>query len=64
MTHRHGHDSQGDKAAPERDLKQMEGEELWSCVAVTEVSLWERAVSEPEDGYISAFVYLNKKLQV
>jgi len=56
------YDNLGYKAALERELKQMEEEELYSCVAVTEVENWARAESEPEDAYISGSVHLNKKL--
>lgn len=50
------------KAALESKLRQMEDEKLWTCLEVTEVKDWERAVSEKEDGYISGVVYLYKKL--
>ncbi|XP_053187504.1 methyltransferase-like protein 27 [Scomber japonicus] len=63
MTTRSNHDNLEYKAALDRELKQMEEEGLWSCVEVTEVEDWERAVSEQEDGYISGSVYLYKKLQ-
>jgi len=63
MTTRSNHDNLEYKAALERELKQMEEEELWSRIEVTEVEDWERAVSEQEDGYISGSVYLYKKLQ-
>lgn len=63
MTTRSNHDNLEYKAALEHELKQMEEEGLWSCVQVTEVEDWERAVSEQEDGYISGSVYLYKKLQ-
>ncbi|CAK6971437.1 methyltransferase-like protein 27 [Scomber scombrus] len=63
MTTRSNHDNLEYKAALGRELKQMEEEGLWSCVDVTEVEDWERAVSEQEDGYISGSVYLYKKLQ-
>ncbi|XP_035998872.1 methyltransferase-like protein 27 [Fundulus heteroclitus] len=62
MTTRSNHDNLEYKAALESELKQMEEEELWTCLEVTEVEDWERAVSEQEDGYISGAVYLYKKL--
>ncbi|XP_056252921.1 methyltransferase-like protein 27 [Seriola aureovittata] len=62
MTCRHGHDNLPYKAALERELKQMEEEGLWSCVAVTEVENWAREVSGAEGSYISGSVYLYKKL--
>ncbi|XP_023252857.1 methyltransferase-like protein 27 isoform X1 [Seriola lalandi dorsalis] len=64
MTTRSNRDNLEYKGALERELKQMEEEGLWSCVEVTEVEDWERAVSEQEDGYISGAVYLYKKLQL
>ncbi|XP_040005977.1 methyltransferase-like protein 27 isoform X2 [Xiphias gladius] len=64
MTTRSNLDNLEYRGALERELKQMEEEGLWSCVAVTEVEDWERAVSEQEDGYISGAVYLYKKLQL
>ncbi|XP_026183779.1 methyltransferase-like protein 27 [Mastacembelus armatus] len=63
MTTRSNHDNVEYKADLERELKQMKEEGLWSCVEVTDVEDWERAVSEQEDGYISGAVYLYKKLQ-
>ncbi|KAF3705722.1 Methyltransferase-like protein 27 [Channa argus] len=62
MTTRSNHENQEYKAILERELKQMEEEGLWSCVEVTEVADWERAVSKEEEGYISGAVYLYKKL--
>lgn len=62
MTTRGNRDNVDFKAALERELKQMEHEGLWTCVEVTEVKEWERAVSEQERGYISGAVYLYKKL--
>lgn len=62
MTTRSNHDNLEYKALLEQELKQMEEQRLWSCVEVTEVEDWERAVSEQEDGYISGVVYLYKKL--
>lgn len=61
MTTRSNVDNVEYKAALERELKQMEHEGLWTCVEVTEVQDWERAVSEHEEGYISGVVYLYKK---
>ncbi|XP_070699933.1 methyltransferase-like protein 27 [Pempheris klunzingeri] len=63
MTTRSNKDNLEYKAALECELKRMEEEGLWTCVDVTEVEDWERAVSEVEDGYISGAVYLYKKLQ-
>lgn len=51
------------KAALDSELRQMEEEGLWTCVEVTQVKDWERAVSEQEEGYISGVVYVYKKLQ-
>ncbi|XP_051257077.1 methyltransferase-like protein 27 [Dicentrarchus labrax] len=64
MTTRSNCDNVDYKVSLERELKQMEEEGLWTCVDVTEVEDWERAVSEQEDGYISGAVYLYKKLYV
>lgn len=61
MTTRSNVDNVEYKAALELELKQMEHEGLWTCVEVTEVQDWERAVSEHEEGYISGVVYLYKK---
>lgn len=61
MTTRSNSDNLEYKTALERELQQMEKEGLWSCVEITEVKDWERAVSEQEDGYISGVVYLFKK---
>ncbi|XP_051258196.1 methyltransferase-like protein 27 [Dicentrarchus labrax] len=62
MTTRSNCDNVDYKVSLERELKQMEEEGLWTCVDVTEVEDWERAVSEQEDGYTSGAVYLYKKL--
>uniref|UniRef100_UPI0037E7B9D3 methyltransferase-like protein 27 isoform X2 n=1 Tax=Semicossyphus pulcher TaxID=241346 RepID=UPI0037E7B9D3 len=62
MTTRGNCDNLDYKAALERELKQMEEEGLWSCVEVTEVEEWEKAVSEKEEGYIPGAVYLYKKI--
>ncbi|XP_040908325.1 methyltransferase-like protein 27 isoform X4 [Toxotes jaculatrix] len=62
MTTRSNRDNLEYKGTLEHELKQMEEEGLWSCVEVTEVEEWEKAVSEQEDGYISGTVYLYKKL--
>ncbi|XP_047462667.1 methyltransferase-like protein 27 isoform X2 [Mugil cephalus] len=61
MTTRSNLDNQGYKAALECELRKMEEEGLWTCVQVTEVEEWERAVAEQEDGYISGAVYLYRK---
>ncbi|KAF6715761.1 Williams-Beuren syndrome chromosomal region 27 protein [Oryzias melastigma] len=61
MTTRSNCDNLEYKIALERELKQMENDGLWTCVEVTDVKDWERAVSEQEDGYISGAVYLFKK---
>lgn len=61
MTTRSNHDNLGYRATLECELRKMEEEGLWSCVQVTEVEDWERAVSEQEDGYISGAVYLYRK---
>ncbi|XP_030602567.1 methyltransferase-like protein 27 isoform X2 [Archocentrus centrarchus] len=62
MTTRSNQDNQEYKGRLDAELKQMEKEGLWTCVEVTEVEDWERAVTEHEDGYISGAVYLYKKL--
>ncbi|XP_073335525.1 methyltransferase-like protein 27 [Pagrus major] len=62
MTTRSNHDNLEYKASLERELKQMEEEGLWTCVEVSQVVDWERAVSEQEHGYIPGAVYLYKKL--
>lgn len=63
MTTRRNHDNMKYTASLEGELKQMEQEELWTCIEVTEVEEWEQAVSEEEHGYIPGVVYLYKKLQ-
>ncbi|KAM9729142.1 methyltransferase-like protein 27 isoform 1-T1 [Menidia menidia] len=62
MTTRSNQDNLEYKATLELELRQMEKEGLWTCVEVTEVDKWERAVSDQEDGYIPGAVYLYKKL--
>lgn len=62
MTTRNNQDNLEYKGFLDSELRQMENEGLWTCVEVTEVENWERAVSEHEDGYISGAVYLYKKL--
>lgn len=62
MTTRSNQDNLEYKGILVNELKRMEEEGLWTCVEVTEVDEWERAVSEKEDGYISGAVYLYKKL--
>ncbi|KAM6907272.1 methyltransferase-like protein 27 [Xenentodon cancila] len=62
MTTRSNCDNLEYKAALESELRQMEEEGLWTCVEVTEVDEWEKAVSEQEDGYISGAVYLYKRI--
>ncbi|XP_022063817.1 methyltransferase-like protein 27 isoform X1 [Acanthochromis polyacanthus] len=64
MTTRTNRDNLEYKAALDSELKQMEEEGLWTCVEVTQVKDWEKAVSEHEDGYISGAVYLYMKQQV
>ena len=64
MTTRRNQDNAEYKEALERELKQMEADGLWTCVEVSEVEDWERAVSEHEDGYIPGVVYLYKRLQL
>ncbi|XP_038144399.1 methyltransferase-like protein 27 isoform X2 [Cyprinodon tularosa] len=63
MTTRSNHHNLKYKASLEREMRQMEEEELWTCVEITDVDNWERAVSEQEEGYISGAVYLYKKLE-
>lgn len=58
MTTRSNENNMQYKTSLERQLKLMEEEGLWSCVNVTEVEEWERAVSEHKEGYISGSVYL------
>ncbi|CAL8365321.1 unnamed protein product [Lota lota] len=58
MTTRTNRDNVHYKACLEQQLKLMEEEGLWSCVNVTEVEEWERAVSVHEEGYISGCVYI------
>ncbi|AWO99852.1 putative Williams-Beuren syndrome chromosomal region 27 protein-like isoform 2 [Scophthalmus maximus] len=62
MTTRANQENLEYKGALELELKQMEEDGLWSCVEVTNVQDWERAVSEKGDGYIPGAVYLYKKL--
>ncbi|XP_014892184.1 methyltransferase-like protein 27 isoform X2 [Poecilia latipinna] len=62
MTTRSNQENSEYKAALDSELRKMEEEELWTCLEVTKVKDWERAVSEKEDGYISGVVYLYKKL--
>lgn len=62
MTTRSNSDNLEYKAALEDELKQMEREGLWTCLKVSEVEKWERAVSETEQGYITGVVYLYQKL--
>lgn len=62
MTTRSNCDNNEYKSDLERELKQMEQEGLWTCVEVTEVEEWEKAVSEREHGYIPGAVYLYQKL--
>lgn len=50
------------KASLERELKQMEEEGLWSCVAAREEENWSKLVSGTGDTYIPGSVYLYKKL--
>ncbi|KAK0144471.1 Methyltransferase-like protein 27 [Merluccius polli] len=58
MTTRTNRDNAQYKVSLEQQLKLMEEEGLWSCVNVTEVKEWERAVEEHEEEYISGCVYL------
>lgn len=62
MTTRSNKDNSEYKANLEMELKKMEEEGLCTCLEVTDVEDWERAVSEHEHGYISGVVYLYKKL--
>lgn len=63
MTCRHSPDNLEYRTALERELKQMEDEGLWSCVAVTEVEKWIRGVPAVQgDDFSSGYVYLYKKL--
>lgn len=62
MTTRSNYDNDEYKSDLEHELKQMEQEGLLTCVEVTEVEEWEKAVSEKEHGYIPGAVYLYQKL--
>ena len=61
MTTRGNHDNLEYKAALENELALMEGAGLWGHVAITEVEDWEKAVAEPEKGYIPGVVYVYRK---
>ncbi|XP_042167660.1 methyltransferase-like protein 27 isoform X2 [Oncorhynchus tshawytscha] len=61
MTTRGNHDNLEYKAALEHELELMEGAGLWGHVAITEVEDWEKAVAEPEKGYIPGVVYVYRK---
>ncbi|KAM9437302.1 methyltransferase-like protein 27 isoform 2-T2 [Salvelinus alpinus] len=61
MTTRGNHDNLEYKAALEHELELMEGAGLWGHVAITEVEEWEKAVVEPEKGYIPGVVYVYRK---
>ncbi|XP_028322836.1 methyltransferase-like protein 27 [Gouania willdenowi] len=61
MTTRGNQDNLQYKTSLENELTQMEKEGLWTCVEVTDVENWEKAVAEFEDGYIPGTVYLYKK---
>lgn len=62
LTTRSNKDNFEYKASLEGELKKMEEEGLCTCLEMTDVEDWERAVSEHEHGYISGVVYLYKKL--
>ncbi|KAJ3588632.1 hypothetical protein NHX12_009486 [Muraenolepis orangiensis] len=58
MTTRKCPDNAQYSASLEQQLKLMEEEGLWSCVNVTHVEEWQRAVSEHDEGYARGCVYL------
>ncbi|XP_026860543.2 methyltransferase-like protein 27 [Electrophorus electricus] len=61
MTTRGNADNREYKAELENVLRTMEEEKRWSCVAVTGVEEWERAVAEQESDYIQGAVYLYQR---
>ncbi|KAG9265674.1 methyltransferase-like protein 27 [Astyanax mexicanus] len=61
MTTRGNADNQEYKTELEHMMRTMKEEKRWSCVTVTEVKEWERAVSENESGYIPGAVYLYQR---
>ncbi|XP_072517933.1 methyltransferase-like protein 27 isoform X2 [Salminus brasiliensis] len=61
MTTRGNADNQEYKTELEHMMSTMEEEKRWSCVTVTEVEQWERAVAENESGYIPGAVYLYQR---
>lgn len=61
MTCNNGPDNREYKAALERELKKLEEEGLWCCVAVTERENWIKSLSAAGD-YISASVYIYRKV--
>ncbi|XP_077402069.1 methyltransferase-like protein 27 [Vanacampus margaritifer] len=62
VTTRGNRDNAGYKAALEGEMKQMEEEGLWRRVEVTDVSEFQREVSDDEDGYTPGCVYLFQRL--
>ncbi|XP_062867951.1 methyltransferase-like protein 27 [Trichomycterus rosablanca] len=62
MTTRGNTDNLEYKAELENMMRLMEDEQKWSCVSITEVEDWERAVAEHESGYIPGSVYLYQKM--
>ncbi|KAJ3589140.1 hypothetical protein NHX12_009988, partial [Muraenolepis orangiensis] len=58
MTTRKCPDNAQYSASLEQQLKLMEEEGLWSCVNVTHVEEWQRAVWEHDEGYARGCVYL------
>lgn len=58
---RHGPDNMEYTAALEREVKQMEDEGLWRCVAVTPVEKWLRSAIASGD-YVPGSLYLYKKV--
>ncbi|TSL04276.1 Methyltransferase-like protein 27 [Bagarius yarrelli] len=61
MTTRGNTDNLGYKAELKNAIRAMEKEKKWSLVAVSEVEEWEKAVQEPESGYIPGVIYLCRK---
>lgn len=62
MTTRANRDNVAYKVALEGEMKKMEDEGLWRRVEVTDVSHFERGVSDHERGHIPGCVYLFQKL--
>ncbi|XP_068186527.1 methyltransferase-like protein 27 [Antennarius striatus] len=61
MTTRDSFDNAEFKYALETELKQMEEEDLWTCVEVTEKE-WIKVMPEQDYNYTTGIVYLYKKI--